>query len=106
LREVQNGARVTAAQPKRRPKGGDIPVQRTCSIKAGEAATVVVVDDDPSVLGALSRLIQAAGFRVPTFDRPGALLASPIPRVNACMMVDINFPTVFVCAAAGLMKLK
>jgi FixJ family two-component response regulator len=83
---------VTAARPKRRPKGGGTPVQRTCSIKAGEAATVVVVDDDPSVLRALSRLIQAAGFRVLTFDRPSALLASAIPRDNACMVVDINLP--------------
>jgi FixJ family two-component response regulator len=53
---------------------------------------VVVVDDDPSVLRALSRLIQAAGFRVLTFDRPSALLASAIPRVNACMVVDLNLP--------------
>jgi hypothetical protein len=32
-----------------------------------------VVDDDPSVLGALSRLTQAAGFRVLTFDRQARL---------------------------------
>jgi CheY-like chemotaxis protein len=92
LQEAQSGARVAAARPKRRPKGTGTPVQRTYSIKAGEAATVVVVDDDPSVLRALSRLIQAAGFRVLTFDRPSALLASATPRVNACMVVDINLP--------------
>jgi len=83
---------VAAARSRRRPKGAGTPVQRTCSIKAGEAATVVVVDDDPSVLRALSRLIRAAGFRVLTFDRPSALLASAIPRANACMVVDINLP--------------
>jgi CheY-like chemotaxis protein len=92
LREVQSGARVAAARRKRRPKGGGTPVQRRCSIKAGEAATVVLVDDDSSVLRALSRLIQAAGFRVLTFDRPSALLASALPRVNACMVVDMNLP--------------
>jgi CheY-like chemotaxis protein len=92
LREVQNGARVTAGRPKRRPKGGRKPIQRIYSAKAGEAATVVVVDDDPSVLRALSRLIQAAGYKVLTFDRPRALLASAIPRANACMVVDINLP--------------
>lgn len=59
---------------------------------AGEAATVVVVDDDPSVLRALSRLIQAAGFKVLTYDRPSALLASAIPRANACLVIDINLP--------------
>jgi CheY-like chemotaxis protein len=92
LQEARSGARVAAARPKRRLKGTGTPTQRTGSIKAGEAATVVVVDDDPSVLRALSRLIQAAGFRVLTFDRPSALLASAIPRVNACMVVDINLP--------------
>jgi CheY-like chemotaxis protein len=92
LREVQSGARVTAVRPKRRPKGGGTHVQRTCSVKAGEAATVVLVDDDPSVLRALSRLIRAAGFKVLTFDRPSALLASAIPRANACMVVDVNLP--------------
>jgi FixJ family two-component response regulator len=51
-----------------------------------------VVDDDLSVLRALSRLIKAAGFRVLTFDRPSALLASAIPRANACMVVDMNLP--------------
>jgi CheY-like chemotaxis protein len=92
LREAQSGARVTAARPKRRPKGGGTPVHRICSIEAGEAATVVVVDDDLSVLRALSRLIKAAGFKVLTFDRPSALLASTIPRANACMVVDMNLP--------------
>jgi CheY-like chemotaxis protein len=76
-----------AATERRRPH-----VQRTCSVKAGEAATVVLVDDDPSVLRALSRLIRAAGFKVLTFDRPSALLASAIPRANACMVVDVNLP--------------
>jgi two-component system response regulator FixJ len=44
------------------------------------------------MLSALARLIQAAGFRVLAFDRPSALLASAIPRANACMVVDINLP--------------
>jgi two-component system response regulator FixJ len=44
------------------------------------------------VLSALARLIQTGGFRVLTFDRPSALLASAIPRDNACMVVDINLP--------------
>jgi len=92
LREAQSAARVTPGQLKRRTKGGSTPVQKTYSIRAGEAATVVVVDDDPSVLRALSRLIQTAGFRVLAFDRPSALLASAIPSANACMVVDIGLP--------------
>jgi two-component system, LuxR family, response regulator FixJ len=37
-------------------------------------------------------LIQAAGFRVLTFDRPSALLAIAIPKANVCMVIDINLP--------------
>jgi len=55
-------------------------------------ATVLVVDDDPSVLQALARLMRADGFRVRTFDRPGALLASEMPTTNACMLVDVHLP--------------
>ena len=92
LQEAQSAARVTAGKLKRRTKGGSARVHRTYSIRAGEAATVVVVDDDPSVLRALSRLIQTAGFKVLAFDRPSALLASLIPSANACMVVDIGLP--------------
>jgi two-component system, LuxR family, response regulator FixJ len=56
------------------------------------AATVVIVDDDPSTLSSLRRLLVASGFQVQAFDRPSALLASAIPRSNACMVVDINLP--------------
>ena len=89
--ENENFACVTAGRPKRRPRDA-ISIQRTRARRAAEAATVVVVDDDPSVLRALSRLIQTAGFRVLSFDRPSALLASAIPKANVCLVVDINLP--------------
>jgi CheY-like chemotaxis protein len=92
LREAQSAARVTAGQLKQRTKGGSTPIHRTYSVRAGKAATVVLVDDDPSVLRALSRLIKGAGFRVLTFDRPSALIASAIPKANACLVVDISLP--------------
>jgi hypothetical protein len=47
-----------------------------------------MVGDDPSILRALSRLTQTAGFRVLSFDRPSALLMSAIPTANACLVVD------------------
>jgi FixJ family two-component response regulator len=65
---------------------------KTKSTVRGAAATVLVVDDDPSVLNALARLIRAAEFRVRTFDRPAALLAEKIPTANACLILDINLP--------------
>jgi hypothetical protein len=68
LQEAQSAARVTADQLKRRTKDAGTSAHRTYSIRAGEAPTVVVVDDDPSVLRALSRLIRtrASGFWLST----------------------------------------
>ncbi len=54
--------------------------------------TVLVIDDDASVLKALARLIRSAGYEVRTFDRPSALLAGELPATNACMVVDVNLP--------------
>jgi two-component system, LuxR family, response regulator FixJ len=72
--------------------------QRTADRKAGNSkrvdneATVLVVDDDPSVLPALARLIRSVGFAVKSFDQPNALFASEIPKTNACMLVDVHMP--------------
>jgi FixJ family two-component response regulator len=53
---------------------------------------VIVIDDDPSILRALRRLISGAGFDVWTFDRPSALLKCDLPRSAACLIVDIDLP--------------
>lgn len=58
----------------------------------GESPVVLVVDDDASVLHALGRLIRAAGFEARTFSTPREILASDIPRANACLVLDINLP--------------
>lgn len=58
----------------------------------GGAPTVLVVDDDPSVLTSLRRLIRTAGFQVKTFSRPSELLASEIPDTDACLVLDVNLP--------------
>ena len=53
---------------------------------------IIVIDDDPSILRALRRLVSGAGFEVWTFDRPSALLKSELPKVGACLIVDIDLP--------------
>jgi FixJ family two-component response regulator len=55
-------------------------------------AVVVLIEDDPSVLRSLRRLISAAGFEVRAFDRPSALLESELPKSNACLVVDVHLP--------------
>jgi FixJ family two-component response regulator len=54
--------------------------------------TVFVVDDDPSALRSLARLIRSVGYSALTFDQPSALLASEIPAANACILIDIELP--------------
>jgi FixJ family two-component response regulator len=56
--------------------------RKTYAKEAVEASTIVLVDNDLSVLRALSRLIEIAGYRVIAFDRPNALLASAIPKTQ------------------------
>ena len=53
---------------------------------------VIVLEDDPSMLRALRRLIQSAGFEVRTFDHPRALLDADLPTSNACIVADIHLP--------------
>ena len=53
---------------------------------------IIVIDDDPSILRALRRLVSGAGFEVRTFDRPSTLLKSDLPKAGACLIVDIDLP--------------
>jgi FixJ family two-component response regulator len=53
---------------------------------------VLLVDDDPSFLRAATRLIRSAGFKVVSFDRPSALLASDLPKTDACIVLDVHMP--------------
>jgi FixJ family two-component response regulator len=53
---------------------------------------IIVIDDDPSILKALRRLVSGAGFEVRTFDRPSTLLKSDLPKAGACLIVDIDLP--------------
>src|SRR5258707_14341889 len=53
---------------------------------------VIVVDDDPSILRALRRLISGAGFDVRVFARPSELLKDDLPKTDACLVVDVHLP--------------
>ena len=79
-------------RPKRTSKGFKSKVRETKATDKISQATVLVVDDDPSVLRSLNRLISASGFHVQTFGKPTELLTSATPRSNACMVVDIDMP--------------
>ncbi len=57
-----------------------------------DSPTVFIVDDDPSVLRALRRLFESAGFKVETFAGARAFLARFQPRRNTCLLVDLRMP--------------
>jgi FixJ family two-component response regulator len=54
--------------------------------------TVFVVDDDPAVRKALSRLLREDGFRVDTFDSAEAFLAGRNPQAPGCLVLDVMLP--------------
>lgn len=53
---------------------------------------VHVVDDDPSFLKAVSRLLKASGFNVLPFSSASAFLQQHGPDAAGCMVVDLHMP--------------
>ncbi len=53
---------------------------------------VFIVDDDPSVLGALKRLLRSGGFDVETFSSGREFLDAVSPAVAGCAILDVQMP--------------
>src|SRR6266542_2348379 len=53
---------------------------------------VFVIDDDPSVRKALSRLLKSVGFPVEAFATSEEFLAQSLPDVPACVILDVRMP--------------
>ena len=53
---------------------------------------IVVVEDDPSMVQAIKRLLRAAGFPVLPFASAEALLQSGATAEAACFVLDIHLP--------------
>jgi two-component system response regulator FixJ len=53
-----------------------------------------VVDDDPSFLTAVSRLLRASGFAVKTFASAGELLSGLAAGTHGCVIADLRMPRV------------
>lgn len=58
----------------------------------GEDATVFLVDDDPSVLRAIGRLVRSAGWAVAAFGSPREFLEQQRRDVAGCLVLDVNMP--------------
>ena len=53
---------------------------------------VFVVDDDPSMLRALARLLKTAGHDVETFASSAEFLARPVHAGPGCLVLDLKMP--------------
>jgi FixJ family two-component response regulator len=53
---------------------------------------VGIVDDDPSVRKALTRLVKAAGYRVEVFASAREFLARPQQEDLRCLLLDVRMP--------------
>lgn len=53
---------------------------------------VFVIDDDPSVLRALERLLRSNGFLVEAYTSPWAFLERPFYEGPACLLLDLRMP--------------
>jgi len=61
-------------------------------ITPGISPTVHVVDDDPQVAKALSRLLREHGLRSAVYDSAEAFLAQCDASVPGCLVLDVNLP--------------
>lgn len=56
------------------------------------APTVFIVDDDPSVLKSLGRLMRSVGLNAATFAEPQAFLDNHDPNAPGCLVLDVAMP--------------
>ena len=54
--------------------------------------TVYLVDDDPGVLKALSRLLRARGYEVKGYSSPRIFLDEHDMAVPGCAVLDVSMP--------------
>jgi FixJ family two-component response regulator len=62
------------------------------TLASGEQSIVYVIDDDESMLRALTNLFQSVNLRVEVFSSALELLHSSLPDVASCLVLDIRLP--------------
>jgi two-component system response regulator FixJ len=54
--------------------------------------TIHVVDDDPAIRRSLAQLLDAAGFKVVSYETPFAFLDAAFDLTPGCVLLDIKMP--------------
>ena len=57
-----------------------------------EVPTVFIVDDDPSILRSLQRLLQSAGWATQAYSSPEEFLRLRDPAAPGCLILDVSMP--------------
>lgn len=57
-----------------------------------DPGTVFLVDDEPGMLKALTRLLSAEGFAVKSFRSAADFLAEHTPELSGCLVLDVAMP--------------
>ncbi len=70
----------------------DLPPVPPRRDSARPVATVHLVDDDPALRTALSRLLGAAGYQVSCYDSADAFLKSEPADAAGCILLDMHMP--------------
>ena len=60
--------------------------------QAVEEPVVIIVDDDPSVCRALTKLLRTVNLRVETYNSAQAFLDAPLPTAPVCLVLDVRMP--------------
>ncbi len=89
---VRPAISMLTAQPFDARRGGSRTMLIPMTLPEFSAQTVFVVDDDPSVLTALARLLRQAGWNVETYESAESFLARPDPQRPGCLVLDVSLP--------------
>jgi FixJ family two-component response regulator len=57
-----------------------------------DAGLVHIIDDDPGVRGGLGSLVRSVGHDARLYGSAGEFLASELPRVPSCLLLDVRLP--------------
>ncbi|WP_221938454.1 response regulator transcription factor [Mycobacterium sp. KBS0706] len=67
-------------------------VRKMAPAPAPASTIVIIVDDDPTIRGALDSLFRSIGMETRLFGSPAELLESQLPDVPGCIVLDVRFP--------------
>ncbi len=59
---------------------------------SSSGATIFIVDDDPSYLKSVSRLLRACGYTIAAFNSAKAFLEQLRPEMRGCVIADLQMP--------------